>query len=458
LFGVLDGIFCNGVDFCVAGSCSNHSGDPCVNGSSCNNTCEERSRTCFARAGVLCEDGLFCTGVDTCDGAGSCVGGADPCLGGTLCSRTCGEPGNTCFAPNRTVVDDGQFCNGVDTCDGAGNLLHSGDPCAASTDPCKRTCNSGTAACGAPDGITCDDSLFCNGNDFCVSNQCFHTSSGCNASECCNEPSNLCLPKATFAGACSVSTTGVPTTGTPTIPSPTTSGATTTADSSPAAADSTLIFIIVGAVAAVCVVVVVAVLIFARQRRAKVTDFSSSDVGDEQETRLSKLARASGGDAAQEAAGDANALGEIDIKDQLGAGAFGEVYFGVHHREDGDHDVALKRLIDTTVLSEFISEGETLKELQHVNVVGYFGVYVSAAGDTWLTTEFCNKGSVLELVKDKDARVKYMFFTEVGQKRLVDICRQMASGMKYLTEEKDIVHRDLAARYACLDSLLPESN
>lgn len=38
-----DGVFCNGSDFCSSGSCSEHSGDPCTAGQSCNeatDTCE----------------------------------------------------------------------------------------------------------------------------------------------------------------------------------------------------------------------------------------------------------------------------------------------------------------------------------------------------------------------------------------------------------------------------------
>ncbi|MCP4605192.1 MAG: DUF1566 domain-containing protein [Proteobacteria bacterium] len=78
-----DGIFCNGSDACSAGTCTVHSGDPCIRyvdagvgdgdarGSApdaeCNNACNEMGQHCFAPAETSCDNGW-----GLCDGLGSC--------------------------------------------------------------------------------------------------------------------------------------------------------------------------------------------------------------------------------------------------------------------------------------------------------------------------------------------------------------------------------------------------
>ena len=120
-----DGLFCNGADRCVGGSCVpiSPSADPCSSGTECNRTCNEATDDCFDPDGSLCtDDGNPCTS-DTCDGLGgcahqavddglpcddadacttgdACVGGA--CVGGAtrcpLCQR-CVSPGGCIVAP-----------------------------------------------------------------------------------------------------------------------------------------------------------------------------------------------------------------------------------------------------------------------------------------------------------------------------------------------------------------------
>ena len=58
-----DGIYCNGMETCVAGVCQN--GTP-----------------------VVCDDGLFCNGVETCDeGSDTCTSTGNPCAQGTECKE-----------------------------------------------------------------------------------------------------------------------------------------------------------------------------------------------------------------------------------------------------------------------------------------------------------------------------------------------------------------------------------
>jgi hypothetical protein len=198
-----DGVFCNGADTCGGGVC-NHSGDPCVGGPACADTCDETAGSCASPPGTpcaadgnpctddvcdgaggcgvantaSCDDGLFCTGVDTC-GGGICNHGGDPCAGGAECAATCNEVTHSCLAPpgtpctadgnpctddvcngagtcgvvNTASCDDGVFCNGVDTCSG-GVCNHAGDPCVGGAE-CAATCNEVTHSCLAPPGTPC---------------------------------------------------------------------------------------------------------------------------------------------------------------------------------------------------------------------------------------------------------------------------------------------------------------
>ena len=166
-----DGLYCNGTDTCRAGTCSQHTGNPCP-GTECN-TCQEATDSCFDPSGTACtDDGNVCTD-DTCDGAGACV-----------------HPANT--AP----CDDGLFCNGADTCSGGACTVHAGNPCAETecntcqeaTDSCfdpsgtactddgnvctDDTCD-GAGACAHPANTApCDDGLYCNGADTCSGGAC----------------------------------------------------------------------------------------------------------------------------------------------------------------------------------------------------------------------------------------------------------------------------------------------
>jgi len=67
-----DGLFCNGTDICAGGTCSTHSGDPCVGGGECDQTCDENGDNCFSPAGVSCDDNNILT-TTQCDGSGKCA-------------------------------------------------------------------------------------------------------------------------------------------------------------------------------------------------------------------------------------------------------------------------------------------------------------------------------------------------------------------------------------------------
>jgi len=82
-----DGVFCNGAETCVAGSCQPGT-DPCTSPLLCRES-DDQCVQCLSSAD--CDDGLFCNGSETCSAAGSCQAAADPCPG-----LACDEANNVC--------------------------------------------------------------------------------------------------------------------------------------------------------------------------------------------------------------------------------------------------------------------------------------------------------------------------------------------------------------------------
>jgi hypothetical protein len=83
-----DGLFCNGLEQCVEGSCQAGS-NPCP-----GQTCDEITDTCVSGCitDAECDDGAYCNGAEWCD-AGTCVGGTAPC--GSVCEQ-CSEEAESC--------------------------------------------------------------------------------------------------------------------------------------------------------------------------------------------------------------------------------------------------------------------------------------------------------------------------------------------------------------------------
>ena len=181
-----DGVYCNGTDTCSGGTCSVNSGDPCDSmvgdlDSDCSETCDEALDTCTATDPdySLCDDGVYCDGVDECI-SGTCTSnGTDPCLPldvtDIYCNTSCDETTDTCTAndPDATVCDDGIYCNGADTCTSGICSTNAGDPCSGGSecqDVCTEeadTCLSALGTACSTDGEICTDDV-CNGLGFCV--------------------------------------------------------------------------------------------------------------------------------------------------------------------------------------------------------------------------------------------------------------------------------------------------
>ncbi len=205
-----DGLYCNGVEICVAGKCEPGTPPDCsAFENDCNgSTCDEANNRCVAvpvADGTACtDDDLFCTGPERCQ-AGVCAGMGNPCTPPADCDEqqdTCGDCGNG-------VVDNGEQCDpGAprnDHCCDAGNcswtLAGEMDPqvfCTGAPE-CRLDVCDGSGSCtiiNVTDGTPCtDDQLFCTGIEECRDGVCTSIGDPCPGGDCnhCNEAGDGCF-------------------------------------------------------------------------------------------------------------------------------------------------------------------------------------------------------------------------------------------------------------------------
>ena len=164
--------------------------------------------------GASCSDGLFCTVDDVCSG-GTCGGSARDCSDGVDCTgeETCDEDGDTCV-PGTTTCGDFKYCDfATDTCittctngcvidsacygDGQVNPLNPCQVC----DPAAVAGDAGVMDWSDNDGVSCDDGIFCNGDDTCSGGTCSVNAGDpcaddglyCNGTESCSEAATACV-------------------------------------------------------------------------------------------------------------------------------------------------------------------------------------------------------------------------------------------------------------------------
>jgi len=125
-------------------------------------------------------------------------------------------------------------------------------------------------------------------------------------------------------------------------------------------------------------------------------------------------------------------LTEIVIKDKIGKGNFGEVYRAVWRNTT---TVAAKKLQKVEKTEEFEKEASLMRNLNHVGIVRFFGLYESGE-ETYIIMEFIKQGSLKGFLAKRE--------DELTKDQLFSICVSIASGMDYL-ESMKVLHGDLRA-------------
>eukprot|EP00117_Sycon_ciliatum_P009475 scpid85261/ scgid11752/ Tyrosine-protein kinase Src42A; Tyrosine-protein kinase Src41 len=126
---------------------------------------------------------------------------------------------------------------------------------------------------------------------------------------------------------------------------------------------------------------------------------------------------------------------QIQLKNRLGAGQFGEVWGGLWN---GTTQVAVKTLKPGSMSPEaFLEEATLMKQLRHEKLVQLYAVCTQEE-PLYIITELMKHGSQLDYLQKGEGR-----FLKI--EALVDMAAQVAAGMAYL-EQQNYIHRDLAAR------------
>ncbi|XP_076003228.1 tyrosine-protein kinase receptor TYRO3 isoform X2 [Genypterus blacodes] len=146
----------------------------------------------------------------------------------------------------------------------------------------------------------------------------------------------------------------------------------------------------------------------------------------------------------------------LTLGKELGKGEFGSVYEGVFTPQEGlDMKVAVKTMRvgihSQADLHDFLTEAETMKHFDHVNVVKLLGVTVQREQDSPLPVPLV----ILPFMKHGDLR-RFLIATRYGDipmfvpvQTLLRFMVDISAGMEYLSSV-GLLHRDLAARNCML--------
>ncbi len=122
---------------------------------------------------------------------------------------------------------------------------------------------------------------------------------------------------------------------------------------------------------------------------------------------------------------------EIQMKNKLGSGQYGDVYEGIWTRYQ--KRVAVKTLKEETMcLNDFLEEATVMKEMKHPNLVQLLGI-VSHEPPYYIITEYMPHGNLLEFLRNRNK-------IELTHTVLMYFAIQIASAMTYL-ETKNFIHR-----------------
>ena len=121
-----DGQYCDGVETCdLISGCEPGTAVECSDGIACtNDSCDETSDRCVftPEHNNYPDDGIFCNGDEFCHPQNDCSSRGDPCLNGTVCDEdagSCGPPPSC----GDGIADQGEACDDGNT--------ESGDCCSA---------------------------------------------------------------------------------------------------------------------------------------------------------------------------------------------------------------------------------------------------------------------------------------------------------------------------------------
>mmetsp|Transcript_17872 Transcript_17872/g.30359 ORF Transcript_17872/g.30359 Transcript_17872/m.30359 type:complete len:156 (+) Transcript_17872:47-514(+) len=130
---------------------------------------------------------------------------------------------------------------------------------------------------------------------------------------------------------------------------------------------------------------------------------------------------------------------EFELQEQLGQGNYGSVFKAKHRHTQQTFAIKLLPIAhDTESLRKEIA---ILKSCDSPYIVRFYGAYIKES-DLWLVIEFCNSGSVQDIIK--------MANITLSETQIAAICYAVLKGLEYLHDQNKI-HRDIKAGNILLD-------
>ena len=140
-----------------------------------------------------------------------------------------------------------------------------------------------------------------------------------------------------------------------------------------------------------------------------------------------------------------NPKNQYDIITKLGEGGYGGVW-KVRHKKTGLIR-AMKRIPkirhNQTKITDIINEIETLKQLDHPNIVKLFEFFIESDG-YYLIIEYCSGGELFDIIKQKH---------KLPEAITANIMYQIFNAVNYCHKTKKVIHRDLKPENILIESI-----
>jgi len=139
---------------------------------------------------------------------------------------------------------------------------------------------------------------------------------------------------------------------------------------------------------------------------------------------------------------------KIKFKTKLAKGNFGEVWVGTWLGSP----VAIKTVIssmarDKDFIERFLLEIGLMANLHHPNIVMFLGACTKPIERMCLVLEFCVHGNMHEFLQNEEKQHKIQVTIHMVMKFATDIAR----GIHYIHQKKNIIQRDLKSRNVLID-------
>lgn len=174
-----DGLYCNGSEQCLAGSCVAGTPVACSDDVSCTtDTCNEATKACTHQPNnAACSDGQACNGTEVCDLTLGCQSGTPlDCNDNNTCTADSCDPTLGC-QHSAVSCDDSNACT-ADSCDPTLGCQHSAVSCDDGNVCTNDSCSSAVGCQHANNTNPCaDDGSSCT-NDVCNGGLCTHPDNG----------------------------------------------------------------------------------------------------------------------------------------------------------------------------------------------------------------------------------------------------------------------------------------